>query len=211
MIHSTSGASNAERITNEVANVASASDLIILGLDKYTWSYYRNCDRDLKELSRERNFKYMTLGSKSFEGMILSYTKILKVVKLYPQGLEPLVLDVINRLNNKRSLHRRLGHYESELKRIINQDANVRNEENFVSWLLSCVTKKPNARSIKKDSIGNCWLIDCCSAHANTKAACPSKGSWRGDYLNKIFHIESNSLMTSNSMRLSELRRWSNT
>ena len=204
-IYSTFGNKGAENVVRHICTIAKKDDIVILGLDKYTWSTYKTCVNLLQRESNIVGFTLMKLGAGSFEGMILSYTELSNMIRIKISQLSPILNEVADLLNNKRSIRNKLGEYETTLKSVgITPDTNT--QERFISWLLAQVTRHPRAMRVDKGEIGQCWLSSCCDASFKIKVACVNQGERYIPYLVKMFDLESKSLMNSNTHNLTFLQ-----
>jgi hypothetical protein len=193
-IYCTNGNSNWSFHTLAVIQEACKGDLVILGLDQYTWDSYRNCERKLRRAATTQQFTLVKLGAKSFEGMFVSYTELLSTVNCKKQIIRDILMETADSLRAKRSISSKLYDFHKRLSAAkINPD--IHNEERFISWLLNQVTLTPRARNISKDKIGHCWTVSCCNEHPNTKRVCPYKGLIHKALVDKLAELEYNSTL----------------
>lgn len=203
-IYTTHGNKSAEAVVRMICNEAQRSDIVILGLDKYTWATYKTCEKLLQLKAHEVGFDLMQLAASSFEGIFISYIYLPDLIRVKVKELLPILSEVSQLLNTKRSISGKLALYDASLKKA-GLSPDVRTQERFVSWLLTQVTQQPRARRITKSEIGDCWLISCCDAHYNNRAACVDIGSLSKSYPDKMRHLEANSIMKSNTYPLAYL------
>ena len=204
-IYSAFGDGKGIEVTKTVMGEVQTGDIIILGLDRYTWATYKACEKLLRMEANRKNFDLMKLGAGSFEGMFVSYKPLLSMVRSVPQLMQTIFNDVSDYLWNKRSFSSQLAGYRAKLAAVgITTKADT--QEQFLTWLLGQVTRNPRARYITKSGIGKCWLISCCDAQPNTKAACLHRGTTVLSYWDKICDLEAQSLMKYNTHKLNDLR-----
>jgi hypothetical protein len=198
------GATSAEAETRHLCKDIRTGDIVILGLDKYTWSDYNKCYRLLQEKRKRLVFTLVVLATRSFEGMFLSYARLPSFARFTNQELKTVLLEAAALLRKRERLYPKMKDYDRKL-RAVKLTPNTKTEEQFVYWLLQQVTLKPQSIQIAKGAIGGCWLIGCCDAHINTKNACPLRGNLVLSFKDKIHDMEANSIMVYNGHKLSSL------
>ena len=204
VIYSAYGNGQGEATTRNVLGVAQKGEIIIFGLDKYTWSTYKTCEKLLRRESQAKGFTVMKLGASSFEGIFVSHSSLPSLVKTSPQAIIDVFNNVAESLRNKRSFTSKLNDYKTILAGVgLNPKADT--QEQFVAWILNQMTRTPKGRNINKSEIGNCWLTDCCNAHPNTKGSCPLSEMMYMTYWTKMLDLEASSLMHFNTHTLAHL------
>ena len=205
VIYSAYGNGQGEATTRKALGMAQKGDIIILGLDKYTWSTYKTCEKLLRRESQSKGFTLMKLGARSFEGVFVSYSVLPSLVNTRYQEVISVFNDVAVYLRNKRNFTNKLNDYKTTLAGA-GFNPKAQTQEQFVAWILNQTTRTPKGRNINKSEIGSCWLTNCCNAHPNTKRACPLKSTQYMTYWAKMLDLEANSLMHFNTHTLAQLR-----
>jgi hypothetical protein len=198
------GAKSAEYETRQLCKDLQSGDIVILGLDKYTWREYNKCYKLLQQKRTKQAFALVAFTARSFEGMFLSYMRLPALVRLGNRALQQPFLDVAASLRKRERLGHKLKLYASHIQQY-GLTPDIKTEERFVAWLLGQVTHSPTGIRVEKGFIGNCWLIDCCVAQVNTKNACPQKGTVQRPFWNKIQDMESLSVMVHDAQKLTKV------
>ena len=205
-IYIAEGAGDGLTATKSALEETHSGDIVILGLDMYTWSTYKTCEKLLRKESVQIRYTLVKLGSRSFETIFVSYTELPKLVKVSHSVLLVVLNEVAAFLHKKRRFHSKLTEFRSIILADTGIRADISTEERFLAWLLAQITQKSFAMRIRKKSqIGNCWLLPCCTAHANTRRGCTYHGMMLKPYRDKMLDLEEKSVLRFNTHTLTEM------
>ena len=204
LLYFCTGNKNVAKVVDDVCSDLCELDTVVYAVDKYTRESYLAGLNILLDEKDTKDFFLLTLESRSFEEIFLSYFGLHKFIRIGNKGLVEVFSGVQELLRDRVRLDSRMSGYEKYLSEY-GLKADIKTEERFVSWLLAQVTHEPRDIRIDKRRLGSCWLIGCCEAEENIRRACPQGEGLSCSFLEKFKDIEMNSVLAIGGVSLLDI------